>query len=169
MKGRTFTPFIFILLLPLPGLFSACSIVGETDEGASQPSLADSEWQLTRFDADSLGPGVPEGQTYTLLFKGVPYDGPDSDDGGGEGLLWGATSDCNSVTGSYTAFPGDGRVRLRPKVTTLVKCGQGSLGEEYTRLLSLVRSYEVAGEDSRQLVLYSEEEERLLTYQRDVR
>lgn len=168
MRRFAFTPLILVLLLPLVGL-SACSIVGGTGgEGAPQPPLTDSEWQLVRFDTDSLGPGVPEGQTYAVLFGDAPYDDPDSENDGG-GLFFGATSDCNSVGGSYTASPGDGRVRLRPKVTTLAECSQESLGEEYTQLLRLVRSYEVTGEGNQQLVLYSEEEERLLTYQRNAR
>ncbi|MBX3142201.1 MAG: YbaY family lipoprotein [Trueperaceae bacterium] len=71
-----------------------------------------------------------------------------------------AQADCNSVRGGYSAQE-DGSIDITPGPSTLVWCGEGTLGDEFMRLLDRVISYSLSPLGD--LVLHLDDETGTLT------
>jgi len=115
-----------VVLVAIAALLAACG--ARTSDG-----LTGKTWTLTAVtqDVPAFQGVIPPDQQgkYTIAFQ------PDN--------TFAAHADCNNVTGTYYAGSG-GSMTINPGPTTLVFCGEGSLGDAYTRALATTRAYDIS-------------------------
>lgn len=100
------------------------SVALAAGEGSGPPALTGTTWQWTHL-ADGARPLDVPSADYTLRF---------ADDGSLTGR-----ADCNGFNGTFLA--GSGNIAIVPGAMTLMACPEGSLGNEFVRLLDHVASF----------------------------
>ena len=117
---------IAALFLASAALLGACA----SEEGGD---ITGTNWELISITTQNprFSAIVPEGagERYTITFN---------DDG-----TFNATADCNQVSGTYT-IQGQGILTIELGPSTLVACGDESLGDEYTQALGQANSFTIA-------------------------
>ncbi len=121
---------LLALAVAVTVVVGACS-----SSGGSGGGLTGKTWQLTAITEKTpafqgVVPAADQSK-YTIVFN--------SDS------TFNATADCNVVGGSY-ATSGSSSITITPGPSTLVFCGEGSLGDLYTHALSTATSYAIAND-----------------------
>ena len=100
---------------------------GSDDAG----ELVGVSWRWTQLAGGDPSSDVPDPESYTIEF--------------GEDGTFEAKADCNQVGGAYET-DGDA-ITISPGPTTLVACGEDSLGDRFVAMLGAARSYAVGGDE----------------------
>jgi putative lipoprotein len=126
MWRKVLAACLIVLTSIATGIVMAQETTPEATESseASSPSLVGVTWQWEHFASGAEEMDVPT-PDYTITFM---------EDG-----IFHAQADCNLVNGSYSAD--NGTISIMPGPSTMAMCPPGSLGNDFTRYLSLVAVY----------------------------
>jgi heat shock protein HslJ len=122
-----------VLACLLVAVIAACGGDDDAEDrgaGSDNPLIGQTwQWQDLVGPNESVTPDDPS--RYTLSFN---------DDGTAN-----IQADCNQVVASYSID--DTLLTIEPGPSTMAACPEGSLSDQYIRLLSAASSYELAGEE----------------------